>query len=147
MAMLATYDGDYSLMVVLAAYAPKIRSRRALPVGIMLYYGKEKKMIKHLIMWKLKNTFSEEEKQRKKLEIKEALEALQGVVPGLVSVNVITEPLPTSNVDIYLDTTLEDEAALKIYADHPAHVSVRDEVIVPAVESRVCIDYYEEDVK
>jgi hypothetical protein len=40
-----------------------------------------------------------------------------------------------------LDSTLEDEAALKGYAVHPAHVEVADTKVRPFTASRVCMDY------
>lgn len=99
-------------------------------------------MLKHVILWKLKKGLSESEAQEAKMGIKEALEALKGVVPGLLQINVETDPLPGSNADIYLDSTFEDENALKVYAEHPAHVKIKDELVVPNVESRVCMDFF-----
>lgn len=40
-------------------------------------------MIKHIILWTLNPELSEEEKQNVKAAIKQDLEALVGVVPGL----------------------------------------------------------------
>ncbi len=40
-------------------------------------------MVKHIILWTLKDSLSEEEKIQIKKSIKEGLESLQGVVPGL----------------------------------------------------------------
>ena len=40
-------------------------------------------MIKHIILWTLNPELSEEEKQNVKVAIKQDLEALVGVVPGL----------------------------------------------------------------
>lgn len=98
-------------------------------------------MVRHVILWQLKDEMPETEKQKAKEEIKQGLEALVGVVPGLKEVHVYVEGLPTSNADIMLDSFCEDEAALKIYAEHPEHVKVKDTIIVPAVKSRVCMDF------
>ena len=40
-------------------------------------------MVKHIILWQLKDELSEEEKQTVKAGIKEGLEGLAGKVPGL----------------------------------------------------------------
>lgn len=98
-------------------------------------------MVKHVILWKLKEEFSEEEKKKIKLEIKDGLEALVGVVPGLLEVKVNIEGLPSSNADLMLDSLLESEEALKGYAIHPAHVAVADSKVRPYTRTRVCLDY------
>lgn len=98
-------------------------------------------MVKHVILWQLKEEFSEEEKKRIKLEIKDGLEALVGVVPGLLEVKVNIEGLPSSNADLMLDSLLESEEALKGYAIHPAHVAVADSKVRPYTRTRVCLDY------
>ena len=40
-------------------------------------------MVKHIILWKLKEEFSEEEKKQIKAGIKEGLEGLAGQIPGM----------------------------------------------------------------
>lgn len=98
-------------------------------------------MVKHIILWQLKDEFSKEEKETIKIGIKEGLEGLKGVVPGLVEIHVQTESLASSNVDVMLDSTFENEEALKAYAVHPAHVEVADTKVRPYTKSRACIDF------
>ncbi len=98
-------------------------------------------MIKHIILWQLKDELSESAKNNVKIQIKKGLEDLVGIVPGLVDVKVQIDSLPSSNTDIMLDSTVEDETALHSYAIHPAHVAVKDNIIAPNVKSRYCIDY------
>jgi hypothetical protein len=69
------------------------------------------------------------------------LEGLAGKIPGLTEIKVQTEMLPSSNVDVMLDSTFVDEAALKGYAVHPAHVEVADTKVRPYTKTRACIDY------
>ena len=45
-------------------------------------------MVKHIILWKLKEEYSEEKKQQIKAEIKEGLEGLAGQIPGLTDIKV-----------------------------------------------------------
>ncbi len=97
-------------------------------------------MVKHIILWKLKETL--EEQETVKAEIKKGLEGLQGKVPGLKEIHVITDGrLDSSSADLMLDSTFEDEASLKGYAVHPDHVAVADGVVRPNVETRICMDY------
>ena len=96
-------------------------------------------MVKHVILWKLKDGLAD--KAAVKAGIKAGLEGLKGVVPGLVDIRVVTEGLASSNADVMLDSTLVDEAALKAYAVHPAHVAVADSKVRPYTQVRMCLDF------
>lgn len=98
-------------------------------------------MVRHVILWKLKELSSEEEKKTVVENIKKNLEALVGVVPGLISLDINIEPLASSNADVMLDSLLEDEAALKEYQTHPEHVKVADTYVRPYTEVRMCMDF------
>lgn len=98
-------------------------------------------MVKHVILWKLKEEYSKEQKEEIKLGIKEGLEGLSGKIPGLVDIKVHTEGLTSSNMDLMLDSTFEDEKALKVYASHPEHVAVADGKVRPYTAVRSCMDY------
>lgn len=74
--------------------------------------------------------------------IKEGLEGLKGKIPGLVDIKVNTNGrLPSSTVDLMLDSTFESEEALKGYSKHPEHVLVADSKVRPFTESRACLDF------
>lgn len=98
-------------------------------------------MIKHVILWKIKEEISLEEKEQIKEGIKEGLEGLKDKVPGIVEIKVNTKGLPSSNADVMLDSTFESEEALKNYAVHPEHVKVADNNVRPYMEVRMCLDY------
>lgn len=98
-------------------------------------------MVKHIILWQLKDELSKEEKDKVKKEIKEGLEGLKGKVPGLIDINVIIEGLASSNADVMLASTLESEEALKGYAVHPDHVAVADSKVRPYTKTRICLDF------
>lgn len=98
-------------------------------------------MVKHIILWQLKDEYTDEQKLAIKQDIKAGLEGLVGKVPGLLEVTVNIDPLPTSNADVMLDSKLESFEALKAYAVHPDHVAVADGKVRPNVKNRVCIDY------
>ena len=96
-------------------------------------------MVKHIILWQLKEDVAD--KAAVKAGIKEGLEGLRGQIPGLLSIAVHTEGLPTSNADVMLDSSFEDEAALAAYALHPAHVAVAEEAVKPFTKTRLCLDF------
>ena len=99
-------------------------------------------MVKHIILWKLKAEYTGDKKAEVLAGIKQSLEALAGVVPGLLEIKVNCENvLATSNADVMLDSTLESAEALKGYAVHPAHVAAADNFVRPFTEVRLCLDY------
>lgn len=95
-------------------------------------------MVKHIILWTLKDEFNNDQIKK---EMKESLEALKGVVPGLLEIEVQIEKLPSSNADVMLYSVLESEEALKGYAVHPEHVKVADTKVRPYTATRACIDF------
>ena len=89
-------------------------------------------MVRHVILWKLKEMPAAEQ-ETVKADIKAGLEGLAGQIP---------KALPSSaNADLMLDTTFVDEAALKGYAVHPAHVAVADGKVRPYTAVRTCLDF------
>ena len=98
-------------------------------------------MVKHIILWTLKDEYSIERKNEIKKGIKAGLEGLLGRIPGLVDIKVNTEGLASSNADLMLDSTFEDEQSLKAYAVHSEHVAVADEKVRPYTAVRSCMDF------
>lgn len=99
-------------------------------------------MVKHIILWTLKSELSDSEKTKVKNEIKTGLENLKGKIPGLVDIKVNVEKrLDSSNADLMLDSTFENEESLKVYAKHPEHVAVADSKVRPFTALRSCLDF------
>ena len=98
-------------------------------------------MVKHIILWQLKDEYASEEKAQIAAEIKAGLEGLKGKIPGLLDIHVQVDKLASSNADVMLDSSFESEEALKGYAVHEEHVKVADTKVRPHTKSRVCIDY------
>ena len=98
-------------------------------------------MVKHVILWTLKEEYSDEQKKEIKKDIKAGLEGLKGRIPGLVDIQVNIDGLASSNADLMLDSTFEDEASLKGFAVHPEHVAVADGKVRPYTAIRSCLDY------
>ena len=97
-------------------------------------------MVKHIILWRLKEEYNTDDV---KIGIKNGLESLFGVVPGLLEIKVQTEVLPSSNADVMLFSVFESAEALKGYAVHPEHVRVADTFVRPYTATRTCIDFEE----
>ena len=98
-------------------------------------------MVKHIILWQLKDELTDAEKAAVKAEAKAGLEGLVGKIPGLVEIKVHINALPTSNADMMLDTTFETFEALKGYSTHPEHVAVASTKVRPYYKNRVCLDF------
>jgi len=98
-------------------------------------------MVKHLILWKLKDEITGDAKEKVLREMKENLEALVGKVPGLLRLEIVTKPMASSNADVMLDSDLESEEALSGYQSHPDHVAVANTYVRPFTEIRLCMDY------
>lgn len=98
-------------------------------------------MVKHVIIWTLKDELSDEEKIQVKKNIKSGLEGLSGKIPGMTDIKVYIDGLSSSNTDLMLDTSFEDEASLKGYAVHPAHVEVANTAVRPYTMIRSCFDF------
>lgn len=97
-------------------------------------------MIKHIILWKIKDGL---DKAAIAQSVKEGLEGLVGVVPDLLTAKVVTDGLDSSTADVMLDSAFESVAALNAYKNHPAHVAVADGRVRPYMEVRLCMDYEE----
>ena len=97
-------------------------------------------MVKHIILWKLKDEANTDEV---KAVIKQGLEGLMGKIPGLTEIKVQTACLDSSNVDVMLYSVFESAEALKGYSVHPAHVEVADTKVRPFTATRSCIDFEE----
>ncbi len=98
-------------------------------------------MVRHVIVWKLKDEYAGEEADKIKAGIKDGIQGLLGKIPGLKDIKVYTEPLPSSNCDLMLDSLFEDEESLKGYTVNPLHVEVAENKVRPFVALRSCLDF------
>ena len=98
-------------------------------------------MVKHVILWNLKEEYSATEKEEIKKNIKAGIESLNGKIPGLIDIKVHITGLASSTADLMLDSTLESEEALKNYAVHPELVEVANTIVRPHTAKRSCLDF------
>jgi hypothetical protein len=97
-------------------------------------------MVKHIVFWKMKEMPAQ---QRDKAlgEIKAGFEALQGVIPGLLRIEVGIDFLKSpESSDFSLYCEFESRAALDAYQAHPAHQAMVPLVRDVRIERRV-VDY------
>lgn len=100
-------------------------------------------MVKHIILWQLKDEFSETEKSEILKNAKVNLEGLIGKIDGLTEIKLQTEKLASSNADMMLYSEFVSLDALKGYQTHPDHVFVADNFIRPFTKARLCLDFKE----
>jgi len=96
-------------------------------------------MVKHIVMWKLKEMANGENKKTNALKMKKILEALQGVVPGVFKMEVGINYNP-AGFDVALYSEFEDADALEGYKVHPEHKKVQ-EFVHQVITDRVVADY------
>jgi antibiotic biosynthesis monooxygenase (ABM) superfamily enzyme len=98
-------------------------------------------MIKHIVMWKLKDQAEGSDRAANALEMKRRLDACAGIVPGMLKFEVaLAQPGLEATYDVVLYSEFADKEALAAYAAHPTH-----QAVVPFIgavrEARQCMDY------
>ncbi len=98
-------------------------------------------MIKHIVVWKLKDFAEGNSKDVNAREVKRLLEGLRGKIPGLCKIEVgLNFTQEEGAADIVLYSEFDSKEALDAYQIHPAHVAVKG--FVGAVRSqRILADY------
>ena len=98
-------------------------------------------MVKHLVFWKLQEHAEGNDKTVNARLIKEKLEALNGQIEGLVTLEVgIDFTGNATNYDVALYSEFIDQNALNGYQEHPKHKIAQS--FVRAVNcGRACVDY------
>ena len=98
-------------------------------------------MIKHINLWKFKDTLSEDEKKAVRLGMKEAFESLPGKIPGMVSCVIRTELGPKSNADCMMECEFESMEALEAYRANPLHQEIAVTKVRPYTVDRLGVDF------
>jgi valyl-tRNA synthetase len=98
-------------------------------------------MVRHIVMFKLKEFASPDEKKARMREIKEALESLEDKIDILRSIRVDQNINPSETWDLVLTAELDSLGDVQVYAHHPEHVAVSDNLIAPVKAGRACVDY------
>jgi len=99
-------------------------------------------LIRHIVMWKLKETAEGASRAENLDKLKRLLEGCRKLVPGTPALLEVgfAEPGLFSTFDIVLVADFADKAALDAYQDHPDHVVVK-QFAQAVAEARQCVDY------
>ena len=98
-------------------------------------------MIKHIVMWRLKDEAAGATKEENALKLKHSLESLTDKIPSLkaAEVGLNFNPSPAA-FDVVLYSEFEDQEGLNAYQNHPEHVKIVDFVGEIRVD-RAVVDY------
>jgi hypothetical protein len=98
-------------------------------------------MIKHMVLWKLRDFSEGAAKQQNALKIKALLEEMRGKIPGMIKLEVgLNFDKSDDAADISLYTEFESREALEAYQVHPAHMPAKQFIPLVRTERRVA-DY------
>lgn len=101
-------------------------------------------MIRHIVLFKFKETANGKTKRENLLEAKERMLALKDQIPELtrLSVHFGAEAQAASNYDYILVSDFDTLEQMEAYQKHPAHVAFGQFVKeLREPEGRACIDY------
>ena len=98
-------------------------------------------MIKHIVLWTLKNRENEQNRGETAAAIKQRIEGMRGRIPGLLHIEGgVDFTRSADSWDIALYAELESREALAGYHVHPAHEEFKA-FIGPCRGQRSLIDY------
>lgn len=98
-------------------------------------------MVRHIVMFKLKEFATPAEKEAKMQEIKERLEMLRDKIDVLRAIRVDFNINPEETWDFVLTAELDSLQDVNAYASHPEHVAVTKGIIGSVKADRACVDY------
>jgi hypothetical protein len=85
-------------------------------------------MVKHIVMWNLRGD-SAQEKARAIDLLCQGFESLRGRIPGLLHLEIGVDTSGAHYAcDVVLYSVFDSQESLALYARHPAHLQVRDEL-------------------
>jgi hypothetical protein len=98
-------------------------------------------MIKHIVLWKLKDFAEGTTKQQNALKVKAMLEDMRGKISGMLKLEVgLNFEASDSACDISLYSEFTSRVALDAYQIHPEHIKVKNFLPLVRTERRV-VDY------
>ncbi len=98
-------------------------------------------MVKHIVIWKLKEEAHGNSGRENARIIKEMLESLNGKIPGLLRMEVgIDFSATDTSGDIVLYSEFDSRASLDAYQAHPEHRAAMPFIMEARSERRV-VDY------
>ena len=97
-------------------------------------------MIRHVVMWKLKESGEGKTKKENMEWIRDHLYALTSVIPEIKKMEIGFDLMGTEmSMDLMLLTEFESVEEMKRYAEHPEHLKV-SAYVRKVIETRVVLD-------
>jgi hypothetical protein len=98
-------------------------------------------MVKHIVMWRLKEASHGNDRLANANLIKEKLTALKGRIPGMTAIEVgIDFSRTDSSCDVVLYSEFVDRHALQAYQANPEHEAIKPFIGLVSTERRIA-DY------
>ncbi len=97
-------------------------------------------MIKHIVLFKLKDSVDEAEKHSVMKAFKAAIEALPKYIPCIRKIEVGLNTNPAENWHLALYSEFDTLDDVQTYANHPLHQAAA-RLLAEVKESRSCVDY------
>ena len=97
-------------------------------------------MVKHIVLFKLKEELPATEKQAVMNQFKEAIEALPAKISVIRKIEVGLNVNPAEAWDIGLYSEFDSLEDVKTYAVHPDHVAA-GKLLADVKLNRACVDY------
>ena len=98
-------------------------------------------MVKHIVIWTLKEEALGATKSENALKMKDILEGLAGKIPGLVHIEVGFDFFQSKDsFDVALYSEFESKEDLAAYQAHPEHLNVVEFIREVRIERKV-VDY------
>lgn len=97
-------------------------------------------MVKHIVLFKLKEELPATEKQAVMNQFKEAIEALPAKISVIRKIEVGLNVNPAEAWDIALSSEFDSLEDVKTYAVHPDHVAA-GKLLADVKLNRACVDY------
>ncbi len=97
-------------------------------------------MVKHIVLFKLKDEVAADERLAAARRFKEAIEALPAKIPSIRKIEVGLNINPSETWTIALYSEFDSLDDVKAYSVHPEHLAA-GKLIAPVRESRACVDY------
>lgn len=99
-------------------------------------------MVKHIVMWRLRDFAAGATKIENCRKLKAKLEVLPAVIPDLERLEVgINFDGSAAAFDVALTATFEDVRALRRYQAHPEHQKLVNEFLKEVRTEKIVVDY------
>ena len=101
----------------------------------------ESVVLKHIVMWKLKEHAEGADNASNALKLKAMLDACRSLVPGILAFEVaLAQPGLEATYDVILYAEFASREVLDAYQEHPDHVRIKP-FVMAIREARQCMDY------